>query len=94
MSGYLIAQLNVTNIEPYKKYIEETTPIVKKYGGEFIIRGGKFKVVWGEWKYTRNVIIKFPNIQKTYDWYNSSEYQPIKKMREDNSNGNAIIIEG
>ncbi len=28
------------------------------------------------------------------EWYNSEEYAPIKKIREDNSDCNVIIIEG
>lgn len=94
MPGYLIAHLNITNEKSYKKYVEKTTPIVKKYGGKFIIRGGNYKVVWGKWPYLRNVVIKFPTIKDAMNWYNSSEYKPIKKIREENSNGSAIIIEG
>ena len=94
MSGYLIAQLNVKNIEPYKKYIEKVTPLVKKFGGEYIVRSGKYEVVQGEWKYPRNVIIKFPSYQSAIDFYKSDEYEPVKKIREENSNGNIIIIEG
>ena len=42
MPAYLIAQINVTNEDSYKEYLEKVTPIVKKYGGEYIIRAGKF----------------------------------------------------
>ena len=94
MSGYLIAQLNVKNLEPYKKYIEKVTPLVKKFGGEYIVRSGKYEIVQGEWLYPRNVIIKFPSYQNAVDFYKSDEYEPVKKIREDNSNGNIILIEG
>ena len=94
MSGFLIAQVNITNEEPYKEYIKLTGPIVKKYGGEFIVRGGKFNNVLGNWNYARNIVIKFPTYEIALDWYNSEEYEPIKKIREDNSEGNIIIIEG
>ena len=94
MSGYLIAQINVINEEPYKEYIKQTSPIVKKYEGEFIVRGGKFKNVLGEWKYSRTVIIKFPSYETALNWYNSDEYKPVRRIREENSEGNVIIIEG
>ena len=94
MPGYLIAQLNIKNLEPYKKYIEKVTPLVKKYGGEYIVRSGKYEVVQGVWQYPRNVIIKFPTFQNAVDFYKSDEYKPVKKIREDNSVGNIIIIEG
>ena len=94
MSGFVIAQVNITNEEPYKEYVKKTTPIVKKYGGEFIIRGGKYKKVLGNWNYMRTVVIKFPSYKKAMEWYNSNEYIPVRKIREDNSEGNVIIIEG
>ena len=94
MSGYLIAQLNVKNLESYKIYIEKVTPLVKKFGGEYLVRSGKYEVVQGGWQYPRNVIIKFPSYQKAVNFYNSKEYKPVKKIREDNSNGNIILIEG
>ena len=55
---------------------------------------GEFKTVLGEWNYKRNVIIKFPSYEIAMEWYNSEEYAPIKKIREDNSEGNIIMIEG
>ena len=94
MSGYLIAQINIINEEPYKEYIKQTSLIVKKYEGEFIVRGGNFKNVFGKWEYARTVVIKFPSYETALNWYNSDEYKPVRKIREENSEGNIIIIEG
>ena len=94
MAGYFIVQINITNPENYKKYIDKVTPIVKKFGGEYIIRGGKLENVEGTWAYQRTVVLKFPTYDMVKKWHNSEEYRPIRKIREDNSNCNAIIIEG
>ena len=94
MAGYLIAQINIINEEPYKEYIKQTSTIVKKYEGEFIVRGGNFKNVLGNWDYARTVIIKFPSYETALNWYHSDEYKPVRKIREENSEGNVIIIEG
>ena len=94
MAGYFIVQINITNPENYKKYIDKVTPIVKKFGGEYIVRGGKLENVEGNWSYERTVVLKFPTYQKVKEWHDSDEYKPIKKIREDNSECNAIIVEG
>ena len=94
MAGYLIAQINIINEEPYKEYVKQTSTIVKKYEGEFIVRGGNFKNVLGNWNYARTVIIKFPSYETALNWYHSDEYKPVRKIREENSEGNVIIIEG
>ena len=94
MSAYIIVQINITNKEPYKEYLKQVTPIVKKYGGEYIVRGGNYETLLGKWDFERTVVIKFTNYDTAIEWYNSEEYAPIKKIREDNSDGNLIIIEG
>ena len=45
MNGYVIANIDVKNIEAYKEYIEKVSPIVKKFGGEYLTRGGEMDVV-------------------------------------------------
>ena len=94
MAGYFIIQINVTNHEKYKKYIEKVTPIVKKFGGEYIVRAGQSNNVEGVWPYERTVVLKFPTYEMVKNWHDSEEYRPIRKIREDNSECNAIIIEG
>ena len=37
MNGYVIANIDVKNIEAYKEYVEKVSPIVKKFGGEYLI---------------------------------------------------------
>ena len=46
-AGYVIAQLKVTNPENYKEYVEKVNPIVKKFGGEFLVRNGEYKIFDG-----------------------------------------------
>ena len=94
MSAYVILQINITNQENYKEYLSHVSKIVKKYQGEYIVRGGKYEVVLGKWDYQRTVVVRFPSYDIAFKFYNSKEYAPIKIIREDNSNGNCIIIEG
>ena len=93
-SGYMIFNINVNNPENYKEYVDNVKPIAEKYGGEYIVRGGENMVIEGNWQYPRTVVIKFPSYAKAIEFYKSDEYQPIKKIRQDNAMSNAIIIEG
>ena len=93
-AGYVIAQLKVTNPENYKEYVEKVTPLVKKFGGEFLVRAGEFQIFDGETNFPRIIILKFPTYDKALEWYNSEEYKPIKQIRLDNSEGTNIIIKG
>ena len=93
-AGYVIAQLKVTNPENYKEYVEKVPKVIKKFGGEYLARGGEHQVFEGEDNLPRIVIIKFPSYEKALGWYNSEEYKPIKQIRLDNSEGTNIVIKG
>ena len=90
----VIAQLKITNLENYKEYVEKVNPIVKKYGGEFLVRAGEFQIFDGETKFPRIITLKFPTYEKALEWHNSEEYKPIKQIRLDNSEGTNIIVNG
>ena len=94
MNGYVIANIDVKNSEAYKEYIAKVKPIVEKFGGEYLVRACEYKVIDGEWKYPRTVVIKFPSYEKALEWYNSEEYKPVKPIRLANSETNGIIIKG
>ena len=93
-AGYVIAQLKVTNSEKYKEYVEKVSDVVKKYGGEYLARGGDHQVVEGEDNFPRIVIIKFQTYEKALEWYNSEDYKPVKDIRLANSEGSNIIVKG
>ena len=92
-AGFVIFNIDVTNPEDYNEYITKVKPIVEKFGGEYIVRGGTNQVVEGNWQYSRTIVLKFPSYEKALEWYNSEEYQPIKQIRLDNAISNGIIIQ-
>ena len=93
-AGYVIAQLKVTNPENYKEYVKKVPDVIKKYGGEYLARGGDHQGGGGEDNFPRIVIIKFKTYEKALEWYHSEEYKPIKDIRLKNSKGSNIIIKG
>ena len=93
-AGYAIFNINVTNPENYKHYIEQVVSVAKQFGAEYIVRGGENQVIEGTWQHPRTVVMKFPSYEKALEWYNSEEYKPIKQIRLDNAETNGIIIKG
>ena len=94
MPAYVIAQINLKSKDGYKEYVDKVPKTIKSFGGEYLVRAGEFKSLEGKWDFTRNVIIKFPSYEKALKWYNSEEYNQIKNLRLENSEGNLIIIKG
>ena len=63
--GYWIARVDVHNDEGYKPYALANPGIFKKFGGRFVVRGGKFEGVEGTSR-SRNVVIEFPDGMHEY----------------------------
>lgn len=92
--GYVIAQINVTDPDIYTKYVDMVQPIVERFGGEFLVRGGKSKSHEGTPPGDRNVIIRFPSYEAARDWYHSDEYAEAKRLRMSASTSVQTIVEG
>ena len=91
--GYWIARVDVHNDEGYKAYAANNPAIFKKFGGRFIVRGGKFNGIEGTSR-SRNVVIEFPDYDTAMACYNSPEYQANIKVRQPHAMIDIIIIEG
>ena len=94
MNGYVIFNINITDPEAYEEYVLKIVDIIKKFDGEYLVRGGEYKVMEGEWKHPRTIVIKFPTYERALEWYNSEEYKPVKQIRLENSKSNQIILKG
>jgi len=94
MLGYAIFNINITNPENYKEYIEKVVKVTEKFGGKYIVRGGATTKIEGTFPHPRTVVIQFPSYKDALRWYNSEEYKPIREIRFKNAKSIAIIIEG
>lgn len=94
MVAYVIAEVNVTNPEGYKAYSAVVPGTVEKYGGKFLVRGGKAQALEGDWPECRRVILEFPTAEAARRWYDSPEYEKPLALRKANSNGRLLLIEG
>lgn len=93
MPGYLIADIEITDLDMYDEYRKVVPATIEKYGGEYIIRGGTAEALEGDWNPKRIVVLKFESLDKAKEWYNSEGYQAILRLRTNASNGNAIMVE-
>ena len=94
MAGYVIADVEVTNPELFGEYRALVPETVELYGGRYLARGGETTLVEGDRAPSRAVIIEFESAARAKEWYDSPEYEPIKRMRRDSANSNVVIVEG
>ena len=94
MSAYVIGDIEVTDPAAYEEYRKQVLAVVTKYGGKFLVRGGKIDSKEGGWTPKRLVLLEFPSLAQAQKWYDSPEYAPLIKLRQKASTGRLIIVEG
>ena len=60
----------------------------------YLVLGGKFDAVEGDWQPVIPVIIEFASLAEAHRWYNSDDYAPLKTLRLAGTEGAAVFIEG
>jgi uncharacterized protein (DUF1330 family) len=91
--GYWIVRVDITDQEKYKAYVAANAEPLKRYGGRFLVRAGRFENPEGTSR-TRNAVIEFPTYQAALDCWKSAEYQQAIKLRQPVSTIDLIVIEG
>ena len=93
-SVYMIGDLDIHDLEEYKKYIEKVKSMIESLG-DYLICGVEIEALETKlWKPTRIVLIKLSNKKASMDLYNSEEYKPFKKIRFNTLTSNILKVEG
>lgn len=94
MSAYILANVKVNNPEQYEDYRRLSTLAMKEHGAEVLVRGGKVKVLEGDWTPERVVLLKFPTPEAAQAFYDSAEYGAARRAREGIAVMRMVMIEG
>jgi uncharacterized protein (DUF1330 family) len=94
MPAYVIVEIDILDRSGYEQYKNLAGPTVEKYGGKYIVRGGRTEVLEGHWQPKRIVILEFESAERAKEWLNCEEYCEPRKMRHRTAKTNMILVEG
>ena len=94
MAAYLIADIDITDPATYEDYKRQVAPLIARFGGRYVARGGRHEVLEGDWELHRLVMLEFPDMASLKAWYDSPEYAPVKQIRDTSAKGRLIALEG
>ena len=94
MAAYIVVQVDVKDPARYADYRTMVPPSLAKYGGRFIVRGGKTETLEGDWSPKRFVVVEFPSLEQAKAWWASPEYAEAKALRQATSETQMIVAEG
>ena len=92
--GYWVANVDISDLDEYKKYVAANAEPFRKYGGKFLTRGGKSEIVEGKLRRSRVVVLEFASFELALACYRSHEYAAARKLREPASVADIIVLEG
>src|SRR3569832_562326 len=75
-------------------YRTKTPDAIARFGGKFVVFGGKTETLEGGWAPPRLVMIEFPSLAKAQEFYRSDYYAPLLKQRLAAGTCRAIFAEG
>jgi uncharacterized protein (DUF1330 family) len=94
MPAYIIAEIQVTDPTSYDRYRPLAAASIARFGGSYVVRGGKHDLLEGEPEPGRIVVIEFPDADAARRWYRSEEYQKALRIRQSASRGRVFLVEG
>ncbi|SKA33977.1 Uncharacterized conserved protein, DUF1330 family [Enhydrobacter aerosaccus] len=94
MAAYMIVEVETTDEALMTEYRKHTPGAIAKFGGKFIVRGGKTRTLEGGWTPSRVVVIEFPSFEKAEEFYHSDHYKPLLDMRLKAGKSKAILVDG
>jgi uncharacterized protein (DUF1330 family) len=86
--------LEVNDPAKMEDYRSRVAATVDQYGGRYLISGGKFDVLEGDWQPVFPVMIEFPSLEQAHPWYDSQEYHELKKLRLAATTSSGVFMEG
>ena len=93
MAGYFVANYTITNQAGYAQYLAAVGPILKAHGAENIVIDRNSELLEGSAGQV-TVVLRFATKSAAEGWYKSPEYQAIRRLRTDNTEGIGVIAEG
>jgi uncharacterized protein (DUF1330 family) len=93
--AYLIVESSITDPEAFQRYMAAAPEVVKAFGGEYLVRGGRLEVLEGDWTPPRLTVLRYPSIEAARTMYHSPAYVAARALRHGaTACFNMVLVEG
>jgi uncharacterized protein (DUF1330 family) len=94
MPAYMIVDVQVKDASAYEEYKAKVPALIRKHGGEYLVRGGEVQVLEGDWRPSRLVLFRFPDKAAVEAFVSDPEYQPLKALRKRVAKADIVVVQG
>lgn len=99
---FVVLDITVNDTIMYEQYRIKVEPIIKKYGGRYLVRSGGMafdkdpdkKVIPGEgnWNPNRLIILEWNSMEELQKFINAAEYQKVAELRKNSASTKSVIV--
>jgi uncharacterized protein (DUF1330 family) len=93
MPAYLVGHVTMKDPVAYAEYGRQVAPLIARFGGRYLIRGGAAQAVEGT-PFNRVVVVEFADMAALKAFYFSPEYAPLIALRQRAADGDVSLVEG
>lgn len=94
-AAFIIVDTLITNDEEMETYKLLAKPLVERFGGDYLARGGQLVVKENQlWSPTRLVLLRFPSMAQAQTFYDSADYQHILPISQSCAQRTLVMLEG
>ena len=94
-AAFIIVDMLITDMAQYQQYMAKAPAAVAAAGGEYLVRGGRFEALEGQWQPGRVAMLRFPSYEKAKAFYDSEMYQAARARRLGATQWfNMVLVEG
>lgn len=94
MSAYAIMDVQIHDIGQYMEYMGKVAPLLEAAGARYLVRGGPFQVLEGDYEPYRLVLLEFPSREALDSFHASAEFAALKPLRDSCSATRLIAVSG
>jgi uncharacterized protein (DUF1330 family) len=94
MAAYFIVNLDIHDAGKFEEYRAKVPAVIERHGGRYIVRGGQLHSVEGDLGLKRLVVLEFPSVEVARRFYDSPEYAPLLRLRQDAARSDIVLVEG
>lgn len=99
---FVVLDITVHDTIMYEQYRIKVEPVIKKYGGKYLVRSGGMafdkdpdkRVIPGEgnWNPNRLIILEWNSMEELQEFINSDEYQKVAELRKNSASTRSVIV--
>lgn len=94
VSAYALIDVHIHDIGRYMEFMQLLRPLVSEAGGRYLVRGGEFQVLQGDYVPRCLVLLEFPSMDALDALYHGDSYRKLVQTFADCAQARVVAVEG